>query len=37
MAGLSNICVYHLVVKPPHRVLDLESLKDRIIMVTMGA
>ena len=29
--------MYHFVVNPPQMVLDLESLKDRTIMVKIGA
>ena len=34
---LANICVYHRKVKPPHWVRDLEALKDKTIMVPIGA
>ena len=34
---LANISAYQRRVKPPHWVRDLDVLKDRIIMVTMGA
>ena len=37
MVALSNICVYQRRVNPPHWVLDLELLKDRTIIVTIGA
>ena len=37
MERLSNIWVYHCRVNPPHWVLDLDLLKDRTIMVRMGA
>ena len=37
IVALSNICVYHFKVNPPHWDLDFELLKDRTIMVTIGA
>jgi hypothetical protein len=37
IALLSNICAYQSSVKPPHCVLDLERLKERTIIVRIGA
>ena len=37
MERLSNICRYQSRVKPPHRALDLDWLKDNTIIVRMGA
>lgn len=37
MGRLSNICTYQSRVNPPHWVLDLERLKERTIMVKIGA
>ena len=37
IVALSNICVYHFKVKPPHWDLDFELLKDRTIMTRIGA
>lgn len=37
MVELENSSEYHLVVKPPHWVRDLELLKDSTAMVAMGA
>ena len=34
---LANISWYQRRVKPPHWVLDLEELKDKTIMVAIGA
>ena len=35
--ALSNICLYHCNVNPPHWDLDFELLKDRTIMTRIGA
>ena len=37
IARLWNICVYQLSVKPPQWVLDFDWLKERTIMVKIGA
>ena len=37
ISGSDSICWYQLKVNPPHWVLDLEVLKDRTIMVRIGA
>ena len=37
MVLLVNSSEYHLVVKPPHCVRDFELLKDRTVMVAIGA